>query len=176
MSLSNAIQAYVNAHITQDKLQKYVSSHPGSVQSADPARIQSELRDKASELAIALNAAYIAAAGGRVKSAGPWDISDVKDNGSGRYTIFLTYKESFERNSLYERGYPEGIHNIWSLIDTGYTARNYVYADDPVDDIGDHMRSRLSRPRTDFINKTITDFENKYGGKYKVKILNPTLY
>lgn len=104
---------------------------------------------------------------------GEWVVGSIMEDGNVAY-VDISYSGSFERASLYPQGYPDGLANIWSLLNTGYAWRKGHYAFKTVRGITEFGRS--FRRKTGFIDKVLRNFEARYGGQYTYEILNNTIH
>lgn len=96
------------------------------------------------------------------------------DEATGQYEIHVNFKpKEVERPSLFpgdkktKKGYPDGIGNIAALMNTGYSAKNYVYGTMPD---GRRGRSLISREGSWFMQAAVKEFMQMYGAGITVEV------
>lgn len=90
------------------------------------------------------------------------------DKATGKYEIHVNFKpEEVERQSLYPSKYPDGIGNIAALMNTGYSAKDYVYGTMPD---GRRGRSLISREGSWFMQAAVKEFMQMYGAGITVEV------
>lgn len=84
-----------------------------------------------------------------------------KSSKSWEWEISITIdKEALHRDSLYPKGYPDGLEDLVLLYSTGYDARDYVHGYNHKK--GRYMWSLPHRPSNDYLEKAVEEFNNKY--------------
>lgn len=102
----------------------------------------------------------------------------------GSHTITVSFGGNLHRDSLYEEKYPEGIDNIVALFNNGLNNDGYVYGwwdnHSPTGEAlgrslpGDTfawIRSKKNRSSLQFVQRAISDFENKYKSTYSFQVI-----
>lgn len=113
---------------------------------------------------------------GSLVAEGPFQESD------GSYTMRIRFTDDLSRNALTQNNNSEtyAIDNIVALFNNGVSAAGYAYgwweghSSDPND--GKKVRSRKERPALHFIQDAISEFEAKYGTKYKLTAEPDVIY
>lgn len=80
-----------------------------------------------------------------------------------KYIVNVYFVDDMHRDSLYPMGY-NGISDLASLLDSGYSAKNYVYGDWH----GERIRSRTTFPGVHFMDQAVADFMGNYASEYNV--------
>lgn len=90
------------------------------------------------------------------------------DEATEQYEIHVNFKpEEVERPSLYPSKYPDGIGHIAALMNTGYSAKDYVYGTMPD---GRRGRSLISREGSWFMQAAVKEFMQMYGAGITVEV------
>ena len=97
-------------------------------------------------------------------SIGPISSSMPFKRPDGRWQVPVYFVEDLHRDSLYEKGYPNGIDNIAALLNAGATMGDHVYGYWH----GNFTISRTQIPHSNFVQKAIDDFLGNYGNEYNV--------
>ena len=84
--------------------------------------------------------------------------------GRSSYQISVSFDDNLHRESLYPKGYPEGVDNIAALLNSGYDAGKRVYGVWH----GNKIHSLTHRDGTHFIESAIRTFMADYASKYGV--------
>lgn len=84
--------------------------------------------------------------------------------GRNSYQISVSFDENLHRESLYPKGYPEGVDNIAALLNSGYDAGKRVYGIWH----GNKIHSLTHRDGAHFIESAIRTFMADYASKYGV--------
>ena len=80
---------------------------------------------------------------------------------SGRFEVHIDFDpEDIRRPSLYEAGYPEGVHDIVALLNRGYRADDSVYGQWR----GASLKSLPTRDGLHFLEAAIEEFNTRYAG------------
>lgn len=87
-------------------------------------------------------------------------------DGENTYSIRVSFANELHRDSMYPKGYPDGVDDIAALLNDGYSADNRVYGVWH----GIKHPSLRSRDGAGFIDNAVRIFNDGYGTKYKVII------
>lgn len=101
-------------------------------------------------------------------------VDAIKEDSSGKYEVTISFMDDLSRNSLLSYSASgartgEGIENIISLFNTGYSARGMVYGF--WENAGIDTMSRPYRPRLGFMDDVIKQFNIKYSSVCEAKLL-----
>lgn len=88
-------------------------------------------------------------------------VVDTRVAESGQFEVHIDFDpEEIRRPSLYEAGYPEGVHDIVALLNRGYRADDSVYGQWR----GAAVKSLPARDGLHFLEAAIEEFNTRYAG------------
>lgn len=95
-------------------------------------------------------------------------VAEPKTDAKGFISVTVSFREgSLQRDSLYKKGYPEGIENIILLFAHGYHAKDYAYGVWKYGGYssGHSIRSRKDREPNNFLQDAVEEFNMMAKGK-----------
>ena len=94
-------------------------------------------------------------------------VSEPKLDAKGSVSVMLSFREgSLRRDSLYKKGYPDGLENIVLLFAHGYQAGNHAYGVWKYGSFtsGRPIRSRTDREPNGFLKDAVDEFNRLADG------------